>query len=200
MDRSLALQKVVLLNLVRLEELGVEYCQFLRKSEDLALCYDVEQRQGGHVLKAQCFCYRALHLEHGGAEQVRHESRHNDVATVGELVQGGSLDVLSPGHRSAAEALLRWLRCAKGTEPPCPLACVQRSAERAEMSHAGGSTLARRDNQASGVRPASSPSACARAAQRFRGIPQGRGTPGPPRCAPGPTRHAAEQQDLHAIQ
>ena len=59
---SLALQKIVLLNLTRLEELGVEYCKHLRKSEDLALCYDVVQRQGGHILKVQSYCYRAVRI------------------------------------------------------------------------------------------------------------------------------------------
>jgi len=109
-DQSLALQKLVLLNLRRLNELGVEYCPQLRKSEDLALCYDVEQRQGGHVLKVQGYCYRAIHLEHGGAIEVRRLCRQNLFGTVKELVQGGDLDVLSPGHRSAVEALLTWLR------------------------------------------------------------------------------------------
>jgi len=113
MDRSLALQKIVLLNLVRLEELGVEYCQHLRKSEDLALCYDVEQRVGGHVLKAQSYCYRAVHLEEGGAEIVRQECRYNEMCTVEELVLGGDLAVLRPAHRKVAEALLKWLRTAQ---------------------------------------------------------------------------------------
>jgi len=110
-DRSFALQKLVLLNLRRLSELGVEYCPLLRKSEDLALCYNVVQRQGGHVLKAQGYCYRAIHLEHGGAVEVRRLCRQNALGTVKELLHGGDIDGLSPGHRSAVEALLVWLRC-----------------------------------------------------------------------------------------
>lgn len=38
---------MVLLNLVRLKDLGVEYCPLLRKSEDLALCYSVLAKSGG---------------------------------------------------------------------------------------------------------------------------------------------------------
>lgn len=43
--------QVVLLNLVRLRELGVEYCPLLRKSEDLALCHWASERR---VLEDQC--------------------------------------------------------------------------------------------------------------------------------------------------
>ena len=53
MDRTLSLQKIVLLNLPRLQELGVEYCPHLRLSEDLVICYDVARRPGGHILKAR---------------------------------------------------------------------------------------------------------------------------------------------------
>ena len=110
LDGSLALQKLVLLNLHRLRELDVEYCKFLRKSEDLALCYDVVQRQGGHVLKIQTYCYRAIHLDHGGAEAVRGECKRNTVGTIGELIQGADLTVLSSAHQNVAKALLQWLR------------------------------------------------------------------------------------------
>lgn len=112
-DKSMTMQKVVLLNLPRLQELGVEYCLQLRKSEDLAMCYDILKRSGGHILKCQCYTYRAIHLEKGGAEEVRIESRSNSVPTVGELVQGGNLLDLKANHRVAAEALLDWLRSAK---------------------------------------------------------------------------------------
>ena len=113
LDGSLSLQKLVLLDLPRLRELGVEYCRYLRKSEDLALCYDVVQRQGGHILKVQSYCYRAVHFEHGGAEAVRAECRRNDVGTVGELIQGADLAVLSAAHQNVAKALLQWLRNAQ---------------------------------------------------------------------------------------
>merc|ERR1719221_579051 len=108
-DRSFALQKLVLLNLKRLSELGVEYCPQLRKSEDLALCYNVVQRQGGHVLKAQGYCYRAIHLEHGGAVEVRRLCRQNAIGNIQELVQGGDIDGLSPGHR------VQWRLCSFGS-------------------------------------------------------------------------------------
>ena len=114
LDETLSLQKIVLLSLSRLKELGVEYCKYLRKSEDLALCYDVVQRQGGHVLKVQSYCYKALHLQAGGAEVVRLDCSRNRVATVSELVHGGDLTRLSPAHQKVANALLEWQRHAQG--------------------------------------------------------------------------------------
>eukprot|EP00971_Amphidinium_carterae_P114303 2264844-Amphidinium_carterae.1 len=63
LDRTLQLQKLVLMNLNQLKKLGIEYCRYLRKSEDLALCLEVAQNPGGRILKAHCYCYRALHLE-----------------------------------------------------------------------------------------------------------------------------------------
>ena len=113
LDESLTLQKLVLLNIHRLRELGVEYCKYLRKSEDLALCYDVVQRQGGHVLKVQSYCYRAVHFEHGGADAIRAECKRNAVGTIGELIQGADLSILNSAHQIVAKALLQWLRDAQ---------------------------------------------------------------------------------------
>eukprot|EP00446_Apocalathium_sp_SHHI-4_P055365 CAMPEP_0177361732 /NCGR_PEP_ID=MMETSP0368-20130122/37334_1 /TAXON_ID=447022 ORGANISM="Scrippsiella hangoei-like, Strain SHHI-4" /NCGR_SAMPLE_ID=MMETSP0368 /ASSEMBLY_ACC=CAM_ASM_000363 /LENGTH=381 /DNA_ID=CAMNT_0018824387 /DNA_START=106 /DNA_END=1248 /DNA_ORIENTATION=+ len=119
LDGSLALQKIVLLNLPKLAQLGVWYCPVLRKSEDLAICYEVARRPGGHLLKAQCYCYRAVHLERGGAEEVRSESRQNLRATLGELVLGGQGAVRQlPGdQRATTEAILAWLQLAQSRRP-----------------------------------------------------------------------------------
>jgi hypothetical protein len=111
LDETMSLQKIVLLNLTRLKDLGVEYCRYLRKSEDLALCYDVMQRQGCHVLKVQSHCYRAIHLEISGAELVRLGSKRNrtdgDYASlVGELIHGGEMSALSIAHQK--KALIQW--------------------------------------------------------------------------------------------
>ncbi|CAJ1356609.1 unnamed protein product [Effrenium voratum] len=124
LDSSLALQKVVLLNLERLQELQVEYCPLLRKSEDLALCYEVARKPGGHLLKCQRFCYRALHLDRGGAEEVRRETRAAAATgsraggEPGRLVLGGmgALAQLAPAQRSTAEALMAWLAKATDTD------------------------------------------------------------------------------------
>ena len=96
-----------------------EYCSpstivwYLRKSEDLALCYDVVQRQGGHILKVQSYCYTAVHLQHGGAEAIRAECRQGNLDPVGELIQGANLELLTPAHRNVANALLQWLHKAQ---------------------------------------------------------------------------------------
>lgn len=115
LDGSIALQKVVLLNLVRLAELGVQYCPILRKSEDMAICYEVARTPGGHLLKTHRYSYRAVHLERGGAEEVRRESRRNGRATVSELALGGQAAVLRlpPGQRASVEAILAWLQLAQ---------------------------------------------------------------------------------------
>eukprot|EP00929_Paragymnodinium_shiwhaense_P070678 TRINITY_DN35809_c0_g1_i2.p1 TRINITY_DN35809_c0_g1~~TRINITY_DN35809_c0_g1_i2.p1 ORF type:complete len:883 (-),score=180.16 TRINITY_DN35809_c0_g1_i2:1303-3885(-) len=118
MNESLALQKIVLLNLVRLQDLGAYYCPALRKSEDLAICYEVARQPSGNILKCQRYCYRASHLDHGGAEEVRRESMRNFAAghaTADELLRGGdaALRSLTDGNRSSATAILQWLRNAQ---------------------------------------------------------------------------------------
>ncbi|CAK0836590.1 unnamed protein product [Prorocentrum cordatum] len=67
MDRSIALQKVMLLNLAKLAELGVEFCPLFKMSEDLALCFDVLQRPGGHTLKAQGYPGACGNCRHASA-------------------------------------------------------------------------------------------------------------------------------------
>lgn len=110
LDGSLTLQKVVLLNLVRLRELDVEYCPVLRKSEDLAICYEVALKPGGHLLKCQRYVYRARHLERGGAEEVRNECRTHG-CDVKRLVLGGedTMKKLPDVQKSVLRALLTWL-------------------------------------------------------------------------------------------
>eukprot|EP00971_Amphidinium_carterae_P146285 2899650-Amphidinium_carterae.3 len=97
LDRTLQLQKVVLLNLRQLRKLGITYCRYLRKSEDLALCFQVAQSPGGHILKAHCYCYRALHLEQGGAAEVRHDCRRG-VSSLEGLLLDGDMSPLSQVH------------------------------------------------------------------------------------------------------
>ncbi|CAE7709728.1 unnamed protein product [Symbiodinium sp. CCMP2456] len=111
LDGSLSLQKVVLLNLVRLRELQIEYCPLLRKSEDLALSYEVILATG-HLLKCQCYAYRAIHLERGGAEEVRRECRGGSSSEPSRLLLGGrsALPALpTPRQRATVEALLTWM-------------------------------------------------------------------------------------------
>ncbi|CAE7315291.1 unnamed protein product [Symbiodinium sp. CCMP2592] len=102
---------VVLLNLVRLRELQIEYCPLLRKSEDLALSYEVILATG-HLLKCQCYAYRAIHLERGGAEEVRRECRGGSSTEPSRLLLGGrsALQALpTRRQRTAVEALLTWM-------------------------------------------------------------------------------------------
>ncbi|CAE7892846.1 unnamed protein product [Symbiodinium sp. KB8] len=111
LDGSLSLQKVVLLNLVRLRELQIEYCPLLRKSEDLALSYEVILATG-HLLKCQCYAYRAIHLERGGAEEVRRECRGGSSSEPSRLLLGGRSAIQTlptPRQRAAVEALLTWM-------------------------------------------------------------------------------------------
>lgn len=48
--------QVVLLNLVQLQSLQVEYCPWLRKSEDLAIAYQVAKEPGGETRSDRTNC------------------------------------------------------------------------------------------------------------------------------------------------
>eukprot|EP00435_Cladocopium_sp_Y103_P023204 s3466_g5.t1 len=91
MDGSLALQKVVLLNLVRLQELGIAYCPVMRWLKRL------EERGGAEEVRRECRV--AARLYGGAAGDVR------------RLVLGGeeAMRKLPETQKSVLRALLSWL-------------------------------------------------------------------------------------------
>ncbi|CAK9074167.1 unnamed protein product [Durusdinium trenchii] len=118
-DDSLALQKVVLLNLVQLQSLQVEYCPWLRKSEDLAIAYQVAKEPGGHLLKCHRYTYRARHLARSGAEEVRRLCAEPRGPELPRLLLGGAEQRrrLPVRQKSAVDALVEWLRRYRTAEP-----------------------------------------------------------------------------------
>lgn len=78
----LSLYKVVLLNNRELRRLRVEYLPGLQKYEDLYFNSEV-QRQGGQMLKCQCYCFRA------GSGSSKHGKRRRELRdTPAELMPG----------------------------------------------------------------------------------------------------------------
>lgn len=119
---EMALYKVVLLNLGKLRSLGVEYLPHLRLYEDICLNNEVlrKRNQGGHTLKCQSFCYRAVHFGRGGCDEQRDGGQRkrvrNQHTTLDCLVAPERFAKLSAKRQEVVNDVLRW---AQAKEQQC---------------------------------------------------------------------------------
>jgi len=102
----MSLYKAVLLNNRELKRLGVEYLPGLQKYEDIYFNSAI-QRQGGQMLKCQCYCYRANQIS--GAHKTRKRKlRDMPSDLVPGLIDTPHFHALGPQERQAVKRLSDW--------------------------------------------------------------------------------------------
>lgn len=103
----MSLYKAVLLNNRELKRLGVEYLPGLQKYEDVYFNSAI-QRQGGQMLKCQCYCYRANQLSGKGGKARKRKLKSDPPELVPGLMDTPHFRALGLQERAAVKQLSDW--------------------------------------------------------------------------------------------
>lgn len=106
---ELSLYKVILLNLPKLKRLGVEYQRGLLMYEDICLNHDVLQ-SGGHTLKCQSYCFRAIQRRGGGCAEQRESTLERTGTKLEDLMALTDFQGLDASRQQAVNQILEWVQ------------------------------------------------------------------------------------------